>query len=250
MSGSARGEAVAFNEAIEDCDYYFQPSRKTGGALLQYLPAQAVRDWIVRLRQDGSISERRLVVLNGRQNAVDRALVGLRAIERSANALGGYRVAVFFTGAYTEGWYSVELAARLFSRSTGIPVEFESSGDLADPGMRLLGAARIWIGLSLEDDLLPQLALAIQMGAFPITSALGAAADLLANGATGFLVHPEDPEVVEEAIRRALSDDALVDAAERENARLIAEPSSAVSREDCLAFYRQIIDGPTTPPSP
>ncbi len=51
------------------------------------------------------------------------------------------------------------------------------------------------------------------MGSFPVQSRTACADEWVEHGRTGLLVPPEDPEQIEQALRTALGDDALVDAA-------------------------------------
>ena len=51
------------------------------------------------------------------------------------------------------------------------------------------------------------------MGAFPIQSSTACADEWVEDGKSGFIVPPEDPQAVAEAIRRALGDDDLVNQA-------------------------------------
>jgi len=60
------------------------------------------------------------------------------------------------------------------------------------------------------------------MGSFPIQSWTACADEWIEDGRTGLLVPPDDPEVVEAAIRKALADDGLVDRATEENLRVAA----------------------------
>ena len=55
------------------------------------------------------------------------------------------------------------------------------------------------------------------MGTFPVQSYTSAADEWITDGETGFLVPPEDPEMVEIALRKALTNDQLVDNAAQKN---------------------------------
>jgi hypothetical protein len=197
----------------------------------------------VRLtRQPGCTSARRVIALNGHQDWAGRALVGLRALERCADALQGYRVGIYFPGISPHTQEDVRLAARLFSTSTGIPVDFEfPSVWPSDSALWLQGGARIAIALSLDDSTLLSLPQAMYMGAFPIYSNTGCAGDWVRDGETGFLVQPEDPESVEAAIRKALADDSLVDRAGEENMRAINDRLEIRSdNQPNVGLYRQV----------
>jgi glycosyltransferase involved in cell wall biosynthesis len=113
------------------------------------------------------------------------------------------------------------LAARVFSRRTGITVEIIPPSPHTEI-LKYFNLARISIGLSISDGLPASVLEAMAMGAFPIQSCTGCAQEWLSDGQTGLIVPPEDPDKVADAIRRALADDDLVDHAAEENTRLIA----------------------------
>lgn len=188
------------------------------------------------LRAPGPASARRLIALKGYQGWAGRALVGLRAIELAADALKGYRVAVY--SALTE---DVHIAARLTALSTGIPIEIvphQSHDDM----MRLHGQARISIGLSISDSISTSLLEAMIMGSFPIQSGTGAADEWIRDGESGIIVHPDDPEATAAAIRRAAADDALVDRAADANGRTALDRLDArLIRLQAIEAYRQAL---------
>jgi glycosyltransferase involved in cell wall biosynthesis len=79
------------------------------------------------------------------------------------------------------------------------------------------------------------------MGSFPIQSWTSCANEWVADGETGFLVPPEDPEVVEQAIRKALTDDALVDRAAEANYHTIAGRAEYRSlRRKTIEMYQYV----------
>lgn len=188
------------------------------------------------LRQPGPVSARRLIMLKGYQHWAGRALVGLRALERCADALVGYHVAIY--GASSE----VALAAELFSRSTGITTEIVPSNSPHGEILRRHGRARISIGLSISDGISTSLLEALVMGSFPIQSWTACADEWIEDGVTGLLVPPEDPDVIEQAIRRALSDDGLIDAAAEKNCRLAAERlEQSVLKNKIVELYQEVM---------
>lgn len=187
------------------------------------------------LRQDGPTSARRVVALKGYQHWAGRALVGLRAIELSADALEGYRVAVYSPAP------EVLISAELASKTTGIPIDIVPLGTHASI-LRLHGRARISIGLSISDALSISALEAMLMGSFPIQSDTSCISEMLQDGETGILVPPNDPEPVAAAIRRAVTDDALVDRAADANARVVAEClDRSVVQPQVIAMYEKIL---------
>ncbi len=209
---------------LASCDYYscecqrdVKLAKDMGlqGQALPILPNTGGFDLarISQLRQPGRTSSRRIILLKGYQGWAGRALVGLRAIERCSDVLRGYRVAIYLARS------DVAIAAELISQSAGIPIDLIPPCS-HDDMLRLFGRARIYIGLSISDAISTSLLEAIIMGAFPIQSCTSCADEWIEDGKTGLIVPPEDPEVVAAAIRRGVSDDALVDYAADQNGLL------------------------------
>jgi glycosyltransferase involved in cell wall biosynthesis len=80
--------------------------------------------------------------------------------------------------------------------------------------------ARISITTNLSDGLPNSFLEAMIYGAFPIQSNTSNANEWIQVGVSGFLVPPNDPEIIEKAIRIALTDDNLVDNAALINHKL------------------------------
>ena len=107
--------------------------------------------------------------------------------------------------------------------------------------LHLFGRARVYIGSSISDAISTSLLEAIVMGAFPIQSCTACAEEWIVDGEMGFIVPPEDPEPIAEAIRRAVSDDKLVDRAAELNAQLAKKRiDRAVIRPQVIAMYEKV----------
>ncbi len=169
------------------------------------------------LRQPGLVSARRIVMVKGYQGWAGRALVGLRALELCADALAGYELAIY------SATPEVEFAAGLFHQATGIPVRIVPKGTPHREILALHGQSRVSIGLSIGDAISTSLLEAIVMGAFPVQSWTACADEWIVDGKTGLLVPPDDPEAVAAALRRALTDDSLVDDGAEGNRRVASE---------------------------
>jgi glycosyltransferase involved in cell wall biosynthesis len=197
-----------------------------GGFDLERIPA---------LRSQGQVSDRRSIVLKGYQNWAGRALVGIRALERCADMLKGYEIVIY------SGNSDVRIAAELFQKSTGISTKMLPEGSPHEEVLKLHGRSRVFIGLSISDAISTSLLEAMVMGAFPIQSCTSCANEWIADGETGILVPPEDPEVVEMAIRRALKDDRMVNEAALKNSRIAEERlDSKKIRNMTVAMYRRV----------
>ncbi|MBI4523168.1 MAG: glycosyltransferase family 4 protein [Deltaproteobacteria bacterium] len=245
LFGRLRDHIEKINAVLSTCDYYacecqrdVELARSFGfkGEVLPVLPNAGGYDieWLRRLREPGDSSGRRLIVLKGHQNWAGRALVGLRAIELCADVLRGYRVAVYSAAP------EVEIAAELLAQSTGLTIEIVRRCSHEDM-LRLHGQARVSIGLSISDAISTSLLEAMIMGSFPIQSDTSCANEWVVCGETAILVHPDDPRGVARALRRAVTDDALVDRAAEINAQVTAERlDRSVIQPQVIATYEKI----------
>jgi glycosyltransferase involved in cell wall biosynthesis len=164
-----------------------------------------------------------------------RALVALRAIELAADNLHGYRIAIY--GAATR---EVRVAAELLAQSTGLEVELVPPSSHEEM-LGLFGKARIALGLSISDAISTLVLESMVMGAFPIQSCTSCAAEWIVDGTGGILVPPNDPDIVATAIRKAVTDDALVDAAAAENARIArARLDAGRIRDIAVQIYEKV----------
>jgi len=215
-------------DVLAACDYYSCECQRDvclakaygfAGRVLPVFPNAGGFDleYVAAMRSPGPVSARRVIMLKGYQHWAGRALVGLRALARCSDLLRDYEVAIY--GASPD----VKLAGELFSQSTGVQTTIVPKDSPHFEILRLHGRARISIGLSISDAISTSLLEALVMGSFPIQSWTACADEWIEDGRTGILVPPEDPEEVEKAIRRALTDDELVDQAAESNQRLARE---------------------------
>ena len=227
-------------EILEQCDYYSCEcerdiilAKKLGlkGKILPVLPNTGgfYLEGIRKFRQPEKISERRTILLKGYQGWSGRALAGLKALELCAGSLIGYRIIIFSASP------EIEIAAESFSASTKIPVTIIPPSSHEDI-LKLFGQARIYIGLNISDGISTSLLEALVMGAFPIQSNTSCANEWIVDGKSGFIVPPEDPEVIALAIRQALTDDNLVDSAARIN------EETAIKNLDFWVIRQKVID--------
>jgi glycosyltransferase involved in cell wall biosynthesis len=127
--------------------------------------------------------------------------------------------------------------------STGISIEiFPPCSN--EEMLKLHGKARVSIGVNISDAISISLLEAMIMGSFPIQSNTSCANEWVQCGETGILVPAEDPDAVAKALRRALSDDALVDRAAEINARVTAKRlDRAVIQPQVIAMYDKVFSG-------
>ena len=214
--------AVKIREVLKNCDYYSCECQRDvclaqglglKGNVLPIFPNTGGFDLqeVQQLRIAGPTSLRRVIVLKGYQHFAGRALVGIRAIERCADILCGYELVIYSAAP------DVALAARILEQTAGIKTTIIPENTEHKEILALHGKARISIGLSISDAISTSFLESLVMGSFPIQSWTSCADEWVQHGITGLLVPPEDPEVIEQAIRQALADDVLVDKAAQLN---------------------------------
>lgn len=230
------------------CDYYASEclrdvvaAHQLGfrGTTLPVLPAAGGTDldYVAQFRTPGPISARRTIALRGYQNWAGRAFTGIRALERAADVLGDYTIDVY-------NWRSspdIELAVNLAAKRSGL--NFVLAPWMSHVELwQMHGRSRALVALSIGDGISTSMLEAVTMGSFPIQSHTSCADEWVEHGKTCFLVHPEDPEEVEAAIRRVIADDALVDEAAAITGDVIrSRLDTSVVRPAAIAMYEQVI---------
>jgi hypothetical protein len=228
LFGRLEAHRDRIRQVLANLDYAFCECRRDAelmrqygfrGAQLPLVPAGGgFRFEEIEPVRDGSPPSRRgLILVKGYQTWAGRALVAMRALERCAELLSGREVAVFSPS------NEVAIAAELFQQRTGVPVRLIPHRTPHRSMLALHGAARVYVGLSISDAIGLSLLEAMAMGAFPVQSCTSCADEWVSDGRTGLLVSPDDVDVVEEAVRRALTDDKLVDAAAIENWEVVTD---------------------------
>ncbi|MGQ9367372.1 glycosyltransferase [Azospirillum sp. ST 5-10] len=234
---------AAIEETLRVADGYFAEcardvalARRHGfrGATLAVQPIGGGFDleWFQALRSPGATSRRRLVMVKGYQSSVGRADTALEALRRVGTALSEYRVAVYARSP------SLSDALDAFERETGVPVvrlPYLSFSDL----MRLHGMARCSVGVSLSDGICTSAMEAVLMGSLPIQSDTSCLTEW--TGSRSVLTAPaEDVDALADAVRRAVTDDSLVDGAVARNDAVLRERlSEAVVNPRILAMYER-----------
>lgn len=232
---------------VENCDFYSCEcerdvvlAREHGlrGEILPVFPNTGGFDLTKceMFRRPGNISERKLIMLKGYQGWAGRALTGLRALARCVDILKvrGYSIAVYSSSP------DVNLAVELFVLETGVSVEIIPPCPHTEM-LKKYGQARVYLGLSISDAISTSLLESIVMGAFPIQSCTACADEWIVDGQSGLIVPPEDVDIIEKALRRALTDDLLVDQADalnRETARRRLDTS--VIQPKVIDFYQHV----------
>ena len=228
LFGRLNNHKERIKQVLENSDYYLcECTRDTilakdfgfKGSILPIIPNAGGYELssLSKFRQSGKTSQRRLIMLKGYQGIFGRGQVALRALELCADLLQNYEIVIYSAS------NDMKVSAELFTKSTGISVKIISRGTDHIEILRLYGQARISIGLSISDGISTSLLEALVMGSFPIQSKTSCCDEWIENGKNGFIVPPEDPNIVESAIRTALKDDQLVDSAAEINNKITTE---------------------------
>lgn len=183
-------------------------------------------------------SKRKLIMLKGYQGWAGRALVGIRSLARCSDILNGYKIVIY---ANTEA-VDIKIAASLLSQSINIPVILLPNNTSHKEILSYHSKARISIGLSISDAISTSLLETMAMGSFPIQSCTACASEWIVNNVTGFIVPPEDPNVIESMIRKALSDDQLVNVAAKINFETITNKAEYNKLKDLtIQSYKKVL---------
>lgn len=245
--GEFPDHAEKIRATLEACDYYGCECQRDvklaqdfgfKGEVLPVITNTGGFDfeYVRQFRQPGKISQRKIIALKGYQGWVYRALIGLQAIEMCADVIlqNGYKVVIYLASA------GVPEAAEQLQKRTGIPIEFRSYTSHENM-LKLHGQARVSMGLSMSDAISTSFLEASVMGSFPIQSCTSCADEWAVSGQSAFLVAPEDPSDVANALRQALTDDDLVDRAAEINGRKLMERLDYRKvRETVIASYEKI----------
>lgn len=190
---------------------------------------------VSRLREYEPPSSRRTIIVKGYQHFAGRAQVALRALALCADELKDYRIVLY------SAFPDVKISAEITAQNYGLNIE--CLPPLSHEAMlRVYAQSRLYIGLSISDAISTSLLESMATGAFPIQSCTACADEWITDGETGLIVPPEDPQVVAEAIRRALHDERLVDRAAELNAQTCRERLDYHHiRAQAVDFYHQVM---------
>jgi glycosyltransferase involved in cell wall biosynthesis len=232
-------------EVLARCDYLIPDCRRDEvlarsfgfkGQIPLILPGSGGYpvDEMRKLAAAGPVADRRVIMVKGYQGWAGRAQDALESIAMCADLLRGYEVVVYAASP------AVATQVERLRVESGLNIRIvprRPHGEI----LELFGRARIAIGVNITDGVPNAMLEAMTMGAFPIQSDTESTAEWISHGENGLLVEPGNPEQIADAIRRALLDDALVEAAARRNASIIRERLELSSvKAKVIDMYTQV----------
>jgi hypothetical protein len=173
------------------------------------------------LRTPGPPSSRRTLAMKGAVNKVGRGWTAFAAVQQCCDLLEGWEIATYQLddALGTEIDRLADLHGYVHRRLSDNASNRAPHDDL----LRMHGRARVSLGLNVTDALSTSFLEALAMGSFPVQSSSSCGHELTPPGRGALFVPAEDEDAVAVALRRALTDDALVDAAAPINDRVVAE---------------------------
>lgn len=180
-------------------------------------------------------SKRKNIALKGYQNWSGRALVALEALKECQSLLSDYHVTIYSPE------NSVEKRALELASQGVFKVKIIPRGTSHIKILQMHASSRISIGLSISDAISTSMLEAMVMGSFPIQSNTACADEWIEDGISGFIVEPEDVKALTKKIKRALSDDRMVDSAAKINfSTALKRLEQSIVRKKTIALYSEV----------
>lgn len=214
--------AARIRRVLDVCDYFTadceRDLRLAGdygfrGEVVGYFPGPGgfKIDELLKVREAAPVAARRTIVVKGYESWCGRALTALVAVQRCAELLRDYEIVVY------SATPEVAAVVRHMALTTPLRIRVLPQSEQEDL-IRIMGRSRIAIGNSVSDGTPNTMLEAMIMGAFPLQSDTVSTAEWIEHGRNGLLTNPEDPATIEDALRRAVADDRLVNEAAELNA--------------------------------
>lgn len=239
------GHARTLSRLMQTIDFYscechrdIELARELGfaGQVMPVIPNAGGFDlqYVATRRQLRRPSQRKLILVKGYQSFAGRALTALDAVEQCESELQGTMIRVYSASLETKARVS-ELKA-----STRLDIDILEHAS-HDAMLRLFGRARVYLGVSISDGISTSMLEAMAMGAFPVQTHTACCSEWFKDGESGFAIPPDDLPVIVDRLRRALTDDALVDRASALNWETVQSrlDQDAIQRV-AMGFYETI----------
>lgn len=199
---------------------------------LYVLPASGGTDFTALPATSRAPSSRSEILVKGYHGWSGRAMHTLSALYLAAPDLRGLRVRIVLAS------QTVADTAKRIAASSDLSIDVEPWSESLHAAQSRLARARLMIGIGISDGIGTTLLEAMALGAFPIVAATACADEWIRSGTDGMVVDPHDVAAIADAIVRAATDDALVDAAAVRNRSVVEERWDVrVNRTEALAMY-------------
>lgn len=247
LFGKQPEHEAKIREVLAGCDYYHSEcnrdvalARNLGfkGRLLLVAPSCGGMDLAEAslLRQPGRTSERKVIAIKGYQHFAGRGLTALKAIELCRGDFSGYQLKIFAP------FPEVRAEAERLNETRGLPIVCLPDWLPREEILKLHGSARMSIAISVADGISTSLLEAMAMGSFPIQTSTACASEWIEDGKGGFIVEPDNPEMIADRIERVLHDDTLVDKAAKINMQRLKEHCDVtLIRDQVREAYRKVL---------
>jgi glycosyltransferase involved in cell wall biosynthesis len=188
-----------------------------------------------KLIQPGSVSQRRIIMLKGYQNWAGQALNALTALQDCADYLKEFEIIIYSASTSLLN----EIAKIQKTGRLNISVLPRSPHSKL---LELFGKARVAIGINKTDGIPNAMLEAMTMNAFPIQSDTSAISEWLRDGVNGLMVDPDNTNQIADAIRRAVTDDDLVNQAAEINTDIVYQRLDvSVVKSQVIEMYKSIV---------
>jgi hypothetical protein len=202
-------------------------------------------DRLAPLRSPDPPSKRKLIMVKGYEHFAGRGMIALQVIERMRERLHGYKIVLFSV--------SAEPRKRALELNEMGVLDIKVIDWATHEGiLSHFGCARMYMAVSISDGISTSSLEAMAMGAFPIQTNTSCCDEWFRDGEGGFIIPPDDVDVICDRFQRALEDDELVDRAAMINAVTVRE---RLDRDIIVpkvgAFYDEVFSsGPLANRSP
>jgi len=179
-------------------------------------------------------SQRRLIMLKGYQHFAGRALTALDALEQCADLLKDYEIAIYSSNP------PAKERVRMINKAGKLNLLLLPDTP-HEQMLEFFARARLYIGISAGDAISTSMLEAMVMGAFPIQTDTSCCDEWITDGEGGFIVPHDNADIIADRIRKALTDDALVDKAADINWQTAKDRlDQGMIKDKVLDFYDQI----------
>lgn len=232
------------NYYLTECERDLRLAREMGfaGRLMGKLPVFGGANWDKIISSQTPTATRKKIIIKGRDIAdgdhIGRCMTIAHALLACSDVCNGYEIVFLQAGEHVSGCVSV------LRGISGLDVKSSPHGLSHEDVIKLMSESRVMISLTINDGLPSFLTEAMSLGVFPIHSDLESIREWIQNGVNGILIPPDDVLAAVNAIRKALTDDALVTSASKVNLEL-ADKKLAFEpvKNEALEIYARIVGG-------